>query len=103
MKVKVKTIDVNCKEWFDKINGNSYFAGSVTINFSMKTEKNYTLPFQYGYGDHYRDEAFSLLQNNKVIPLQENLTSYWQYYRDNNIIVRHNMQRNCRKKELMYF
>jgi len=37
--MKIKTIDVNVKEWFDKVNGNSYFAGTVSLNFGMKTQK----------------------------------------------------------------
>ena len=32
----IKTIDVNCKEWFDKLNGNSYFAGTISINYGLK-------------------------------------------------------------------
>ena len=36
--MKVKTIDVQVKEWFDKVNGNSYFAGIITINFGMKND-----------------------------------------------------------------
>ena len=30
----IKTIDINVKEWRDKINGNSYFAGEVVLNWS---------------------------------------------------------------------
>lgn len=37
------------KEWRDKINGNTYF--SVCID-DIEKEKEYKLPFQYGYGNH---------------------------------------------------
>jgi len=37
----MKTIDINAKEWFDKINGNSYFAGTITLDFGMKTEETF--------------------------------------------------------------
>ena len=56
--MKIKTIDVNCKEWFDKINGNSYFAGTVTLNYQMENETKFILPFQYGNGEHYKTVVF---------------------------------------------
>ena len=41
-----QTIDINAKEWFDKVNGNSYFCGTITINYGMKTEQTFLMPFQ---------------------------------------------------------
>ena len=35
------------KEWRDKVNGNSYFSTSIE---DVEQDKNYILPFQYGYG-----------------------------------------------------
>jgi len=102
MKTKIKTIDVNCKEWFDRLNGNSYFAGSVTINFGMKTHKVYNMPFQYGYGSQYEHEAGYTLNRAKVIKLDE-YTALWRYCNDNKIILRCNIQTGCKKKELMYY
>jgi len=102
MKAKVKTIDVNCKEWFDKVNGNSYFAGTVTVNYGMKTEKTFNMPFQYGYGDQFRHEAWNTLKKNKVIKMPENM-SIWQYCDDNKIIERYHLQTNCLKRDLMYY
>jgi hypothetical protein len=100
MKTKIKTIDVNAKEWFDRVNGNSYFAGTVTINYGMKTQKSFAMPFQCGYGDQYRHEAFKQLQEKKFIPAQDN-TSFWRYYDENGIISRHSIQVNCLKRELL--
>jgi hypothetical protein len=100
--MKTKTIDVNCLEWFDKINGNSYFAGTVTVNYGMKTEQTFKMPFQYGYGDQFRYEAWNVLKKNKVIKMPEN-TSMWEYCQSNKIIERYNIQKNCLKKELMYY
>ena len=101
MKTKVKTIDVNCMEWFDKVNGNSYFAGTVTINYGLKTAKVFKLPFQYGYGDQYRYEAIETLKRNKILNIDT--LAIWQYMQANNIIERYNIQRNCKKRELMQF
>ena len=49
--MKTKTIDIQAKEWFDKVNGNSYFAGTITLNYGTETEETFLLPFQYGYGN----------------------------------------------------
>jgi hypothetical protein len=53
----MKTVDVQAKEWFDKVNGNSYFSAVVTVDFGQPSEKTYKLPFQYGFGSHYEFQA----------------------------------------------
>ena len=58
----IKTIDIQAKEWFDKVNGNSYFAALVTVNFGMSDEKTIKVPYQYGYGDSSRYESIKQLQ-----------------------------------------
>jgi len=95
--MKIKTIDINAKEWFDKINGNSYFSGEIVLNFGMKTEKTLFMPFQYGYGDHYQEMAFELLQTFLNIEYKGVL---WRYCKENKIILRANKQENCLKRDL---
>jgi hypothetical protein len=97
--MKVKTIDVNAKEWFDKINGNSYFSGSIVVNYGMKTEKEFIMPFQYGYGDQFMQEAKARLHEHNVISGRDS-QALWSYCRDNNIILRANKRENCLKKEV---
>ena len=99
----IKTVDVTALEWFDKVNGNSYFAGRVTLDFGMDTEREYVMPYQYGYGDHYREMAFELLQKVGEIPEQPEHTSHWRYYDENKIIARHVKHENCKKRELVNF
>lgn len=99
-KTDIKTVDVDVKEWFDRVNGNSYFAGSVTTNYGMEDQKTNLIPFQYGYGDHYRHIAFKVLQDMGLIPKQDDMAIYWRYYEENGIIARHNKQENCRKRDL---
>ena len=101
MKAKIKTIDIQAKEWFDKTYGNSYFAGSVCINFGMPSQQNFSMPFQYGYGDSFYWEGMKTLQKNGLIPKDEK--SYWQYCDNKKIVVRSNIQRNCLKRDLKYF
>ena len=92
MKKKIKTIDVNVKEWFDKVNGNSYFSGIITTDYGTKQEKNYNMPFQYGYGEHYIDMAHQQLIKAGIIDGERHANgswgSLWRYCEDNNIILR---------------
>lgn len=44
--MKIKYI-ATIKEWHDKINGNTYFSACID---DIEKEKNYKIPFQYGYG-----------------------------------------------------
>lgn len=56
MKAKdVKTIHVVTKTWFDKVNGNTYFAQMIVINWASKGEQIVFRPFDYGYSsyNHY--------------------------------------------------
>lgn len=101
--MKVKTIDVNAKEWFDKINGNSYCAGTVIINFGMKNQKNHVFPFQYGYGSYYEQAALEVIEKNypELIREKSYRATLWTICDKNNIIYRHSIIKNCKKKELM--
>ena len=62
-----KSISINSKEWFDKKNGVSYFAGTVTLDHGTETEETFLMPFQYGYGSQYEQEAKAILTEfNKI-------------------------------------
>lgn len=102
--MKIKTIDIQAKEWFDKVNGNSYFSANITINYGMKTQKTIFLPFQYGYGSHYQDVAGKELLKLKLVKQKLNSTyfSLWRYCEDNKIILRTSKRENCLKRELKY-
>jgi len=93
--MKVNTIDINAKEWFDKVNGNSYFAANVTLNFGQQDQINIVLPFQYGYGDSYQFAAMKVLNEQNYINVK-----YLQDLRESGIIARYNIQRNCKQREL---
>ena len=98
--MKIKTIDIKAFEWFDKVNGNSYFAGTITVNYAMETEKTFTMPYQYGYGTHFQCVAFKLLRKNGIIKDTDNRTSLWQYCENNGIILRTQKIENCKKSQL---
>lgn len=96
----MKTLDINAKQWFDKINGNSYFAGTITINYGMKTEETFLMPFQYGYDSSYEQEAKSILTEFNKISAYEYMQSLYTYCKDNNIILRSSIKRKSLKREL---
>ena len=95
----MKTIDVNVKEWFDKVNGNSYFAGEIVLDYGTKEEKTLTMPFQYGYGDFYLQEASAVLEKENLIQ-NNSYTSLTRYCRENEIILRNSKIENCKQREL---
>lgn len=97
--MKIKTLDINGKEWFDKINGNSYHSVQVTINYGMKNAKTLYCPFTYGYDDFYKQTATERLIKDKYLKMERN-NSLWRYAKENNIIVRASIQRDCKQKDV---
>ena len=100
MEIKnLKTIDINAYDWFDKINGNSYFSAIVTLNYGLKDCVTLKLPFQYGYGEQYEHEAFKEIKS--LFNLNKDYSCLWRFCEANKIILRTNKQQNCLKKELL--
>jgi hypothetical protein len=98
----IKTIDINSKEWFDKINGNSYFSARVTLNYGTDEAQTIYLPFQYGYGGHYQDIAMYELTKLGIIDLQDR-QSFLNYCKSNGIFYRSSKRENCLKKDVIAF
>ncbi len=96
----IKTIDINGKEWFDKVNGNSYFSAQVTLNFGMDDSRTIYVPYQYGYGTAFEYESIRQLQMDGILPDDVKIYSPSQYCRDNGIILRTQKTTNCRKSEI---
>lgn len=70
---EIRSMFIECREWFDKVNGNSYFSARVWINGKWKI----TLPFQYGYGDHFKSVAVRALVKEGFIPEQYENRPLW--------------------------
>ena len=90
----VKSIVINAKEWYDKLNGNSYFAGTIKVD-----DKEFLIPFQHGYGSQYEQEAKMLLTAFNVISCEYGQTLR-RYCLDNGIEYGAFIQTNCKEKEL---
>lgn len=98
MKTSIKTIDIQAKEWFDKVNGNSYFAGQIIVDYGMPSEKIFKMPFQYGYGTQYEQEAFDVLNKENITDKKRK----WELAQEG-IIVRCHKQEKCLKKDVKEF
>ena len=81
------------KEWFDKVNGNSYFSGQITAT----SDKDFCirLPFQYGYGDQGYYTAREVLKEKKLIPDGYTFPS--------ELPIKHIKIDRCLKKEVEHF
>lgn len=101
-KYNIKTIDIQSKEWHDKVNGNSYFSAIITLNYGMPNCKTIAIPFQYGYGDQYIHESLHVLQTENYIPCSD-VYSLSRYCNDNDIILRANKKDKCLKREVKSF
>ena len=53
----ITSLTVIAKEWFDKVNGNSYFSAQITVN----NDHVIKIPFQYGYDRMYIQQTFNTL------------------------------------------
>lgn len=99
----IKTIDINARTWFDKVNGNSYFSAIVVVDYGLPTVKEFKLPFQYGYGEQYVHAAKMALVKNGLISENDERAPLWSYCEANNIILRYDNQKNCLKREVVNF
>lgn len=92
----LKTVDIQTLEWFDKVNGNSYFASLITLNFGMDNEVELKNQFQYGYGSAHEFEAWRTIFEYLGLDKKSFTRSF---VRDNNIITR-TSKKKALKREL---
>jgi hypothetical protein len=95
--MKIKTIDIQANEYFDKINGNSYFNANIYLNYDSPNRVKIHIPFEYGYNSQYIQTATNKLNELKYINTVEPL---WWYCRENNITLRTNKQEGFKQREL---
>ena len=93
----IKTIDVQAKQWFDKVYGNSYFSARVTVNYGLPGEFEIRVPYEYGYGNYYEYAALKALQD---IGLLSGITALWQI-KEKGIILRSSKQEGCLKRAVV--
>lgn len=101
-KYNIKTIDIHAKEWFDRVNGNSYFSAIINLNYGLKDCKTIGLPYQYGYGSQYISEALRVLKDEGYI-ISQDTNSLSRYCDENSIILRTFKKEKCLKREVKSF
>lgn len=68
-----KSLFIEAREWFDKVNGNSYFSARVWVDGEIIT----VLPFQYGYGNQNEHEAQKKLIEIGYLPQEGENRGLW--------------------------
>jgi len=101
MENKIKTIDIQAREWFDKTFGNSYFSGKITVNANTETEKVFDMPFQNGYGNHYQTEAIEVLLEAGLFEREATKTHLRFYCEENGIKLSCEKLENQKKRDLI--
>jgi hypothetical protein len=101
MKTKdIKTIEVITKTWFDKVNGNSYFAQKIMINFGRKNETTLINDFQYGYSSF---DYFALQCITEKLGLKTDLNKNHSLFGSDGVIkFRNEIIRGCKKRDLLH-
>jgi hypothetical protein len=68
-----RSLFIECREWFDKVNGNSYFSARIFVDGGQVA----ILPFQYGYGDQFLYESQKKLLELGYIPQESKNAGLW--------------------------
>jgi hypothetical protein len=96
---KIHSLEIHAKEWFDKINGVSYFAARIIVN----GDTEYRVPFQNGYGNQYIYESMYLLRDNGFdIGEERDFFNEWFIFKGTPAIRKAivSFQENCTKADV---
>lgn len=80
----------NAVKWRDKVNGNTYHSCHIT---RCSDGSIITVPFTYGYGEHYRQSALTRMSEVGWIPEKEP----YCYERDNNYPILWNVSEGLKR------
>lgn len=73
-----RSLFVEGREWFDKVNGNSYFSARIWVDGGQVA----ILTFQYGYEDQYLYEAQKKLLELGYLPQESKNQGLWSIARE---------------------
>jgi hypothetical protein len=112
---KTDLLEIKGREWFDKVNGNSYHCVYISINNKLVI----TVPFTYGYGDAYIQSATQAINDAGIVNTV--VRKYWdetfkryasdinhsrmidRFCREAGIHCVCHIERNCKKNQLAKF
>lgn len=102
MKPREIKFTVNACRWFDKVNGNTYNSTRIT---RTKDGKVIVTPFQYGYGEYYKQAALEAMEKAGWLPKKyigqepNGMKHCYNYERENNYPILWNvsdgLKRDC--------
>lgn len=97
----MKVLHISGRRWFERVNGNTYHSVNVWID----GKHVYYNPFEYGYGNHYRQTAKLWLKENGHLPGLEHYQngaseSLWRYCERNDIALVSEVTDVSREKDL---
>jgi hypothetical protein len=95
--MKIETIDITAHEYFDKINGNTYFNANIYINYNSPDAVKIHIPFEYGHSNQYIQAALIKLNKLNYINTERPL---WEYCKENNIALRRQKIEGFKEREL---
>lgn len=95
MKRQIKFV-CEAVRWFDRRNGNTYCSVRVT---RCRDGAVIASPYEYGYGDYYRQKALELMSREKWLPVKYRGENAYMYERENNYQILWNVsdgtKRDC--------
>ena len=94
----MKQYTANAVRWFDKVNGNTYHSVSIIRH---KDGKLLSVPFTYGYDDHYRQSTLERMAEAKWLPVKYRDKNMYLFERENDYPILWNvsdgLKRDCIK------
>ena len=90
-----RSLFVEGREWFDKVNGNSYFSARIWVDGGQVA----ILTFQYGYGDQYLYEAQRKLVELGYISGEESNRGLWSIAQELGIDL-YSAKSECKKADM---
>jgi hypothetical protein len=101
--MNIKTLDLIAKIWLDRPNGNRYFTAQLTINFQLKGERTFYMPFDKCMNQSYEYEAVKVLIREGLIPATYEGRNLWSVCHDEKIIKRVTAYEKCKRKDVEAF
>ena len=98
---EIIAINLQGKEWFDKVNGNSYWSARATLTDSNHNTHTLPIEYQYGYGSFYIQRATEILRELRYLDEQGEgyRSGYWSSGR--RVVWSESIQTGCKKRDMV--
>lgn len=94
-------VHIVARRWFSRNFGNTYFSADIYVNGELVHQ----IPYAYGHGDHYEEEAFQWLEDHNYIPKRKHSpnggqAAPWRWAEKNNIRLSREVYDVRRRRDL---